>query len=233
MDVAAVGKRFPTSARSPDGPARRLDCAFDGPHAPRERHVRPVHALLGAKAALRECVPQLPLSSPSASGGADGASHRIFDSGHMPTVSSVSSNRAWTRIRRHAARGAVEPRGRRARPRNAPVRCRRSLAIGRPLLKRAAWARRAGEIAARVASSGHSAKNTRCRSGSASERRSSTHTRWTGARLERQRHRLPAHGLAAASKDAPRGRRRGRAAQAKCTVPRACRPCRRRGLRCR
>ena len=96
--------REPRTARAR---LRRLD----GPRAPRERHVRPVDALLGAKAALRERVPEpRPRARPSASGGALGASHRIFDSGHTPTVSSVSSN-GPTRSAARCAR-AVEPRGR-------------------------------------------------------------------------------------------------------------------------
>ena len=59
MDVAAVGKRL-DEREIADRPAHGLDCAFDGPRAPRERHVRPVDALLGAKPALRERVPEPP-----------------------------------------------------------------------------------------------------------------------------------------------------------------------------
>ena len=173
MDVATVGKRL-DEREIADGPANGLDDCIDRPSAARERHVRPVGPLLGAKAAFRERVrePRFELAE------------RV---GRCLTARARgSSTRATRRARRASARTHRPEIGGTCRatsspapvssPKNATVRCSRSFAIGRPPLARTA-SRVAREIAARVAASGHSAKNTRCRSGSARQvRRSSSQT---------------------------------------------------------
>src|SRR5690606_23531606 len=112
-----------------------------------------------------------------------------------PTASSVRS-KGPTEIG-GTLRATSSPAGVRS-PRNATVRCKRSFAIGRPL-ERCTASRVAREIADRVASSGQSAKKTRWPVGLSSAGPVIT-PHEIDEPLERERHRLPAHRLAAARK---------------------------------
>ena len=57
MDVAPIGKRL-DEREVAHREAHGIDRGLDGPRAPRERHMRPVDTLLGAKAPLHELGPE-------------------------------------------------------------------------------------------------------------------------------------------------------------------------------